>query len=91
MIRYGGALCIALGVAAGSARAETVATAPQIEFVISAVAEPDASGAAAIELRLLNSGSAPGNVTPCTCHRKQAQDRQSWAYPAGTHSALRSL
>lgn len=62
MIRYGGALCIALGVAAGSARAETVATAPQIEFVISAVAEPDASGAAAIELRLLNSGSAPETV-----------------------------
>lgn len=58
LIRYGGALCIALGLAAGSARAGTVAAASQIELVIIAVADPDASGAPSVELRLLNSGSA---------------------------------
>ncbi|KFG89539.1 Phospholipase A [Sphingobium herbicidovorans NBRC 16415] len=59
MIRYGGAVCIALGLAVGSARADAGATASPIELVISAVAEPNAFGAASVELRLLNSGSAP--------------------------------
>lgn len=59
MIRYGGAVCIALGLAAGPARAEAGTTASQIELVISAVADGDAYGAASVELRLLNSGSAP--------------------------------
>src|SRR3546814_8333629 len=63
MIRYGGAVCIALGLATGPARAEAGTTAPQIELVISAVADPDASGAAYVELRLLNSGSAPETMT----------------------------
>src|SRR3546814_11380604 len=53
MIRYGGAVCIALGLATGPARAEAGTTAPQIELVISAVADPDASGSAYVELRLL--------------------------------------
>src|SRR3546814_3691575 len=59
MIRYGGAVCIALGLAAGPTRAEAGTTASQIELVISAVADGDAYGAASVELRLLNSGSAP--------------------------------
>src|SRR3546814_7838524 len=63
MIRYGGAVCIALGLATGPARAEAGTTAPQIELVISAVADPDASGAAYVELRLLNSGSASETMT----------------------------
>src|SRR3546814_16105921 len=63
MIRYGGAVCIALGLATGPARAEAGPTAPQIELVISAVADPDASGADYVELRLLNSGSASDTMT----------------------------
>src|SRR3546814_19657428 len=63
MIRYGGAVCIALGLATGPARAEAGTTAPQIELVISAVADPAASGAAYAELRPLNSGSASETMT----------------------------
>lgn len=62
MIRLGGALCIALGLAAGLAQAETAAGASQIELVISAVGEPDSSGTAFVEVRLLNSGSAPETI-----------------------------
>src|SRR3546814_1381943 len=38
-------------------------TAPQIELVISAVADPDASGTAYVELLLLNGGSASETMT----------------------------
>src|SRR3546814_19885175 len=63
MIRYGGAVCIALGLATGPARAEAGTTAPQIELVLRAVADPDASGAAYVELRLLHRGSASETMT----------------------------
>src|SRR3546814_3264635 len=63
MIRYGGAVCIALGLAPGPARAEAGTTAPQIELVVSAVADEDASGAAYVELRPLHSGSASETMT----------------------------
>src|SRR3546814_17706228 len=75
MIRYGGAVCIALGLATGPARAEAGTTAPQIELVISAVADPDASGAAYVELRLLNSGSASETMTlPRSEERRLGQE-----------------
>src|SRR3546814_2431777 len=40
-----------------------VCSSDLIELVISAVADPDASGAAYVELRLLNSGSASETMT----------------------------
>src|SRR3546814_7855843 len=80
MIRYGGAVCIALGLATGPARAEAGTTAPQIELVISAVADPDASGGAYVELRLLNSGSASETMTlppPIAAELTRSEEHQS--------------